>query len=142
MLGHYLTKALEDLEQLITMTHDDIEDIKLANHESIFSRAALKEELITAFQNKKSLIDNEIAKKMQAYPEEELKHLIEKEQLDQLGALKERLHHLKEQNRRYARLVLSVSEFFNSLLEKMVPVEMHGYKKVTPKHRSILEVRA
>lgn len=142
MLGHYLTKALEDLEQLITMTHDDIDDIKVANHESIFERAKLKEELITSFQNKKSLIDNEIAKQMQAYPNEELEHLLEKEQLSQLSSLKDRLQHLKEQNRRYARLVHSVSEFFNSLLEKMVPGEMHGYQKVTPKHRSILEVRA
>ena len=142
MLGHYLTKALEDLEQLITMTHDDIEDIKLANHESIFSRAKLKEEFITTFQTKKTLIDSEISKLMQAYPDEALEHLLEKEQLEQLSSLKTQLNTLKEQNRRYARLVLSVSEFFNSLLEKMVPVEMHGYQKVTPKHRSILEVRA
>lgn len=142
MLGTYLDNALKDLEQLIQLTLDDIEDIKLAHHDAIFSRAAIKEELITSFQNKKTLIDNEIAKLMQTYPNEELEHLLEKEQMQHLSELKTKLLTLKEENKRYARLVLSVSEFFNSLLERMVPVEMHGYQKVTPKHRSLLEVRA
>ncbi|KIM10958.1 MAG: hypothetical protein KU37_07535 [Sulfuricurvum sp. PC08-66] len=142
MLGNYLTKALEDLNSLINFTYQDIEDIKIANHEAIFSRASLKEELITSFQNKKTLLDNEIAKLMAAYPNESLEHLVEPDQMALLKQLKEHLETLKVQNKRYARLVLSVTEFFNSLLERMVPVEMHGYRKITPKHRSLLEVRA
>ena len=142
MLSHYLTKALEDLGQLIKLTHDDIEDIKLAHHEKIFERAKIKEELITSFQNKKVLIDSEIAKQMESHPSEDLENLLNEETQAYLGTLKTELASLKDLNKRYAKLVLSVSEFYNSLLERMVPVEMHGYEKVTPKHRAILEVRA
>jgi len=68
--------------------------------------------------------------------------LLPQEEQDQLTHLKEKLLALKALNKHYAKLVLSVSEFYNSLLERMVPVEMHGYQKVTPKHRSLLEVHA
>ena len=142
MLSHYLTKALDDLNQLITLTKEDIKDIKLAKHETIFARTKIKDELITSFQTKKALIDNEISKQMQAYPDLELENLLSQEEQNALGELKTKLLELKIENKHYAKLVLSVSEFYNSLLERMVPVEMHGYEKVTPKHRAILEVRA
>ncbi len=140
MLSHYLNKALGDLDQLISLTDKDIEEIKLAKHETIFERAKIKEELITSFQNKKALIDNEIAKQMEAHPDVELEHLLSNEDQEHLKALKTKLLDLKSLNKHYAKLVLSVSEFYNSLLERMVPVEMNGYEKVAPKHRSLLEV--
>lgn len=142
MLSHYLNKALNDLDQLITLTDTDIEDIKLAKHESIFDRSKIKEELISSFQNKKAMIDNEISKLMEAYPDRDIEHLLPQEEQDQLKALKEKLLDLKVLNKRYAKLVLTVSEFYNSLLERMVPTEMNGYEKVAQKHRSLLEVRA
>lgn len=142
MLSHYLFKALDDLNTLITLTQDDIADIKLAKHEAIFARTQIKDELITSFQNKKALIDNEIGKQMRAYPDVELEHLLSSEEQEALSQLKIKLLELKSQNKHYAKLVLTVSEFYNTLLERMVPVEMHGYEKVTPKHRAILEVRA
>lgn len=142
MLSHYLNKALSDLDQLITLTDTDIEDIKLAKHELIFERSKIKEELISSFQNKKALIDNEISKLIEAYPDREIEHLLPKEEQDQLKVLKEKLLDLKLLNKRYAKLVLTVSEFYNSLLERMVPTEMNGYEKVAQKHRSLLEVRA
>ncbi len=142
MLSHYLDKALTDLEQLTELTQTDIDDIKLAKHESIFDRSKIKEELITSFQNRKALIDNEISKLMEAYPDLGIENLLEKADQEKLSILKERLVELKTLNKRYAKLVLTVSEFYNSLLEQMVPTEMNGYEKVAQKHRSILEVRA
>ncbi len=142
MLSHYLDKALTDLEQLTKLTQTDIDDIKLAKHESIFDRSKIKEELITSFQNRKALIDNEISKLMEAYPDLGIENLLEKADQEKLSILKERLVELKTLNKRYAKLVLTVSEFYNSLLEQMVPTEMNGYEKVAQKHRSILEVRA
>jgi len=142
MLSHYLNKALSDLDQLITITHSDIDDIKLAKHELIFDRSKIKEELISSFQNKKAMIDNEISKLMEAYPDREIEHLLSQEDQDHLSSLKEKLFDLKTLNKRYAKLVLTVSEFYNSLLERMVPTEMNGYNKVATKHRSLLEVRA
>ena len=141
MLSHYLNKALSDLNQLITLTQQDIDDIKLAKHEAIFDRSKIKEEFISSFQNKKAMIDNEISKLMEAYPDRELEHLLSEEDLEHLKSLKSQLLDLKTLNKRYAKLVLTVSEFYNSLLERMLPTEMHGYEKVTKKHRSLLEVR-
>lgn len=142
MLSHYLNKALNDLDQLITLTQTDIEDIKLAKHELIFDRSKIKEELISSFQNKKAMIDNEISKLMETYPDRDIEHLLPQEEQDHLKSLKEKLLDLKVLNKRYAKLVLTVSEFYNSLLERMVPTEMNGYEKVAQKHRSLLEVRA
>ena len=142
MLPHYLTKALEDLNQLISLTHDDIEDIKLAKHERIFERSKIKEELISSFQNKKAMIDNEISKLMQTHPDLGIENLLSEDDQSQLASLKEQLLELKSLNKRYAKLVLTVSEFYNSLLETMVPTEMNGYEKVASKHRSTLEIRA
>jgi hypothetical protein len=142
MLSHYLDKALNDLEQLTQLTQTDIDDIKLAKHEVIFDRSKIKEELISSFQNKKAMIDNEISKLMEAYPDLGIDNLLSAEDQDKLSALKEHLVELKSLNKRYAKLVLTVSEFYNSLLERMVPTEMEGYEKVAQKHRSILEVRA
>ena len=142
MLSHYLDKALNDLEQLTQLTQTDIDDIKLAKHEVIFDRSKIKEELISSFQNKKAMIDNEISKLMESYPDRGLEHLLSSEDQEKLSSLKEKLVELKTLNKRYAKLVLTVSEFYNSLLERMVPTEMNGYEKVAQKHRSLLEVRA
>lgn len=142
MLSHYLDKALNNLEELTQLTQTDIDDIKLAKHEVIFDRSKIKEELISSFQNKKALIDNEISKLMEAHPDLGLENLLSEDDQGKLTSLKDRLLELKTLNKRYAKLVLTVSEFYNSLLEKMVPTEMNGYEKVAQKHRSILEVRA
>ncbi len=142
MLSHYLDKALSDLDQLINLTQTDIEDIKLAKHELIFDRSKIKEELISSFQNRKAMIDNEISKLMQSSPDLGIENLLSTEDQSKLESLKEKLFELKSHNKRYAKLVLTVSEFYNSLLERMVPTEMNGYEKVPSKHRSLLEVRA
>lgn len=142
MLSHYLDKALNDLEQLTQLTQSDIDDIKLAKHESIFDRSKIKEELISSFQNRKALIDNEISKLMESYPDLGLENLLSEEDQEKLTLLKDHLLELKTLNKRYAKLVLTVSEFYNSLLEQMVPTEMNGYEKVAQKHRSLLEIRA
>ena len=142
MLSHYLDKALTDLDQLIHLTQTDIEDIKLAKHELIFDRSKIKEELISSFQNRKAMIDNEISKLMQSSPDVGIDRLLSAEDQSKLESLKKKLFELKSYNKRYAKLVLTVSEFYNSLLERMVPTEMNGYEKVASKHRSLLEVRA
>jgi len=58
-----------------------------------------------------------------------------------LDELKSELSNLREVNKRYAKLVLVVSNLYNTFLEKIVPTEMHGYKKVASKDSSILQIR-
>jgi hypothetical protein len=54
-----------------------------------------------------------------------------------LDQFKEKLFELKELNKNYARQVLSVGEFYNSLLEELIPTEMDGYNKVASSASSL-----
>lgn len=143
MLSFYLQKALNDLESLIKISQADIDDIRLAEHTAQFERMKLKEETLRSFENKKAMIDHEISKLMTAHPEKGMAELLDHEQGEQLQQLKNRLSELREINKKYAKMVLGVSAFYNALLERVVPTEMHGYHKVaSSKNASFLEVRA
>ncbi len=141
MLSYHLQSALSDLRDLIKITESDVEDIKVAKNDPQFERLALKEEKLKSFESKKAMIDHEISSLMSANPDLDLPLLLNKEQHDYLDQLKEELSNLRDVNKQYARLVLTVSNLYNSFLERLVPTEMQGYKKVASKDPSILEVR-
>ncbi|MEA3374208.1 MAG: hypothetical protein U9Q62_11045 [Campylobacterota bacterium] len=142
MLSRYLENALKDLKDLIVLSEKDISDIKEAKHDAQFDRMSLKEEKIKSFEQKKAMIDHEISKLMTAQPDKQLPELLNEEQHKQLEQLKTELSHLREVNKYYAKMVLGVGAFYNSLLERVVPTEMQGYNKVASKDPSFLEVRA
>ena len=142
MLSHHLQNALEDLRDLIKITESDIEDIKKAEHDPQFDRLSLKEEKLKAFETKKAMIDHEISALMTSNPDVQLPELLNEEQHQLLDDLKVELSHLHEVNKKYAKLVLVVSNLYNNFLEQIVPTEMQGYKKVASKNAAILEVRA
>ena len=142
MLSHQLQTAIKDLKDIIDITENDITDIKEAKHDAQFERVPLKEEKIKSFENKKAMIDHEISKLMTAQPQKDLPELLDEEQHTLLGQLKIELSNLREVNQRYAKMVLGVSAFYNALLERVVPTEMHGYNKVATNDASFLEVRA
>lgn len=142
MLSYQLQSAIKDLETLISLSQEDIADIKEAKHDSQFERLAIKEEKIKSFEHKKAMIDREISKLMTAYPDKPLSELLDNEQHQQLDSLKTHLSQLREVNQQYAKMVLSVGAFYNTLLERVVPTQMQGYQKVASTEASFLEVRA
>lgn len=142
MLSHYLQNALNDLRDLIDFSERDIVDIKEAKHETQFDRMRSKEERLKSFEQKKAMIDHEISKLMTSHPEKALPELLDDEQHHYLEDLKRELSRLREINQRYSKLILGVSAFYNTLLERVLPTEMQGYKKVASKDASFLEVRA
>lgn len=142
MLSYQLESAIKDLEALITLSEDDIHDIKEAKHDPQFERLAIKEEKIKSFEQKKAMIDREISKLMTMNPSKPLDELLDEEQHHQLDSLKKHLSLLREVNQKYAKMVISVGAFYNSLLEKIVPTQMQGYRSVASKDASLLEVRA
>lgn len=142
MLSYQLQSAIKELEVLITLSEEDIADIKEAKHNPQFERLAIKEEKIKSFEHKKAMIDREISKLMTAEPSKALSELLDHEQHHQLDLLKENLSKLREVNQRYAKMVLSVGAFYNTLLERVVPTQMDGYQKVASSDASFLEVRA
>ncbi len=141
MLSYHLQSALSDLRDLITITESDIEDIKVANHNPQFDRLKLKEEKLKSFEAKKAMIDHEIASLIAANPKAELPQLLNEEQHVSLGELKAELQNLRDANKRYAKLVLAVSNLYNTFLERVMPTEMQGYNKVASKEATFLKVR-
>ena len=142
MLSYQLQSAIKDLEALISLSEEDIADIKEARHNPQFERLAIKEEKIKSFEHKKAMIDREISKLMTAEPAKPLADLLDNEQHHQLDLLKHHLSALREVNQQYAKMVLSVGAFYNTLLERVVPTQMEGYQKVASSEASFLEVRA
>ena len=141
MLSHHLQGALSDLRDLIKITESDIADIKEAKNDPQFERLSLKEEKLKSFESKKAMIDHAISSLMTQNPDMDLPELLSKEQHSQLDELKVELNNLRDVNKHYARLVLVVSNLYNTFLERVVPTEMQGYNKVASKNSSILEVR-
>ena len=141
MLSHHLQGALADLRDLIQITESDISDIKEAKNDPQFDRLSLKEEKLKSFETKKAMIDHEISSLMSKNPDMDLPELLSKEQHDQLDDLKVELNKLRDVNKHYARLVLVVSNLYNTFLERIIPTEMQGYNKVASKSSTILQVR-
>lgn len=141
MLSYHLQGALKDLRDLISITEADIADIKEAKNDSQFQRLPLKEEKLKGFESKKAMIDHEISKLMTTYPDNDLPTLLDEEQHKALAELRVELANLRDVNKRYAKLVLTVSNLYNSFLERLVPTEMQGYNKVASKEPSLLQVR-
>jgi cystathionine beta-lyase family protein involved in aluminum resistance len=141
MLTYHLENALADLRDLIAMTEADIEDIKVAQHEPQFERISLKDEKLKSFEAKKAMIDHSISTMIKNNPNTPLPEILDAQQHKLLEELKEELTRLKDVNQKYAKMVLVVSNLYNNFLERLVPTEMQGYKKVASKNASILEVR-
>lgn len=142
MLSHYLKSSISDIENLIDLTQKDILDIKEAKHEAIFNRTKIKDELIQSFVNKKSLLDNELVKFVQINDNKPLEDILNEEHKEMLNTMKEKLSCLKIKNREYARFVVSVSEFYNSMLDRVFPREMEGYHRANHKPASFIKLRA
>lgn len=142
MLTYHLQGAISDLRDLIKITEADIEDIKEAKHNPQFDRLKVKEEKLKSFESKKAMIDYEISALVKANPSAELLNLLNDEQQNYLEELKKELTNLKDVNRKYARMVLTVSNLYNTFLERLVPTEMQGYNRVVTKDSAIIQVRA
>jgi len=142
MLSHYLKTSIEDIENLIELTNKDILDIKEAKHDDIFKRTKIKNDLVKSFENKKSMLDNELIKLVKSSGNKPLEEILDSSQQDMLEQMKDKLFALKQKNKEYARFVVTVSEFYNSLLDSVFPRDMEGYQKLNHKPASLLKIRA
>lgn len=145
MLSQYLNGAINDLQTLITYTKLDIDDIKQARHDEIIARNDEKSKLIQEFETKKSLIDQEIKALQAKSPDKPLEEILDSSLIDSFGDMKTALVDLKQVNSDYARMVFAVSEFFTSLLEKIIPTENVGYgenkKRFLSQQSNLLQIQ-
>lgn len=141
MLSNYLKQAIEDIDRLIQITKEDIKDIKLAKHEQMFDRTKEKNDLIISFGAKKALLDNELVLLVNSNPNKDLSELISDTDSYELESMKDSLQELHALNKEYAKFVVVVSEFYNSMVDSMFPGEIDGYNKTTSKPATFLKVR-
>lgn len=142
MLTHYLNNAIKDIENLIEQTQKDIAAIKVANHSEVFERAKIKNDLIQSFETKKSLLDNELMKMLKESGKTSLEDLLSAEQKELLATMKVKLSELKTYNKQYAKYVVTISQFYNVLLDSIFPRDMEGYKMADHQPASLLKIRA
>ncbi|WP_336524424.1 hypothetical protein [Helicobacter japonicus] len=127
MLHTYINGAIADLKALIELTQLDNADIQIANHEAIFERLDQKNTLVKAFEDKKSLIQPEMLILCNKNPHKSLQDLLDEETNNLLDIMRDTLSELKTINSNYARSVFAVSEFYNSLIQRVIPHENDGY---------------
>ncbi len=142
MISYYINGVTKNIDDLIGLTKEDIEDIKNAKNEEIYNRTKIKDEILSLFENNKSLLDRELVKLIEKNPNKELSDLLVNNEREDLEILKNRLKELQTLNKNYAKLVVAVNEFYSSLFDKIFPTEMENYKKINPKSFSLLRVSA
>lgn len=128
LLHEYLENAISKLHLLITFTQEDIEDIKQAKHDSIFSRNNDKVCIIKEFEIAKNMIDKEMLTLTQNNPHLSLTDILDEKSNLLLSNMRKTLENLKKINTHYARMVFAVSEFYTSITDKLIPREKADYK--------------
>lgn len=141
LLYRHLQEAITKLQKLISFTQQDIEDIKVANHEVIFERSREKIHIIKEFETSKGMIDKEIRCLTQTHPHLKIAQILDKKADSLLADMRKKLEELKSLNTHYARMVFAVSEFYTSIADKLIPREKADYKSQTEQSR-LLKIQA
>ena len=136
MLLTKLQQVNETLNKLIEITNQDIENIKEANHEAVFANIMLKEKLALEFQNIKSEIDYILSTRNR--PIEEIFSKEEEIEFDKFRTLLNEFHN---RHKFFAKLSFSVTNFYNTLLNKIKGKKQLTYEK-TYVPNSYLKIKA
>lgn len=140
MLNQFLSQSITHLNSLIDISMLDVQDIKKANHEAIFSRLESKNELIAAFENSKNLAHEQMVKLAKQYPNKNIAELLDSTTSSLIDEMRDSLKKLKEINDSYAKSVIAVQEFYNSLLESLLPSERVGYSNKSHSKVDLLHI--
>jgi hypothetical protein len=129
MIIQKLQDAIVDIDALVLLTLSDIEDIKQARHEKLGNRLVEKEVLISSFEKKKALLNTELIKLTLSNEGKSMEEILSDDEADALTLFKSKLTNLKSVNKDYAKFVVTISEFYNSLIDKMFTLDGNGYEK-------------
>ena len=121
MLLNKLQQANKILNNLIKLTNQDIENIKEAKHEAVFSNIQAKEKLALEFQNTKDEIDYILSSRNKP-----LEEIFTPEEEKEFEKFKNLLNEFNNTHRFFSKLSFSVANFYNTLLNKI-----KGNKQVT-----------
>lgn len=129
MLKTHLQNANECIAALISITKDDIENIKQAKHGAVNDSVAQKNSLIKEFESLKKQIDKELLSLASGKDSQQLSDSLDDETKALLALMKDELARLHSINKEYAKLVIAVKEFFDSLVKEMFGTADDGIYK-------------
>jgi hypothetical protein len=135
-----LTKSLKELNGLIELTKDDIALIKEAKHSELIGREQEKKRVLESFENSKYTLNKTLLELTKNGAD--IEEILDEEESRLFEEFKSALVELKELNRYYLTLVVSVNEFFTSLLSKMFEFDKEGYQNTNPLPARVLKVSA
>ncbi len=142
MLKRYLDEAMGVLDELIAQTTEDIEKIKLADHSKVDDSVRRKNELVKKFESIKSLLDKELLRVSKENGGANLSSILDDEVKSSLALMRSKLEELYSKNKEYAKYVVGVKEFFDSLLKNMFKGEQDGgYDKNGLRPESLFKTR-
>ena len=142
MLKRYLDEAMGVLDELIAQTTEDIEKIKLADHTKVDDSVKRKNELVKKFESVKSLLDKELLRVSRENGGVNLSSILDDEVKSSLTLMRSKLEELYSKNKEYAKYVVGVKEFFDSLLKNMFKGEQDGgYDKNGLRPESLFKTR-
>ena len=142
MLKRYLDEAMGVLDELIAQTTEDIEKIKLADHTKVDDSVKRKNELVKKFESVKSLLDKELLRVSKENGGANLSSILDDEVKSSLALMRSKLEELYSKNKEYAKYVVGVKEFFDSLLKNMFKDEQDGgYDKNGLRPESLFKTR-
>ena len=141
MLKRYLDEAMGVLDELIAQTTEDIEKIKLADHSKVDNSVRRKNELVKKFESIKSLLDKELLRVSKENGGANLSSILDDEVKSSLALMRSKLEELYSKNKEYAKYVVGVKEFFDSLLKNMFKSESGNYDKEGLTPESLFKTR-
>lgn len=143
MLKTYLDDAISVLDELIKTTNLDIQNIKEAKHSAVEESVKLKNDLIKKFENTKLQLDKELLRVSKEKNSTDLASILDDEVKANLVKMRGRLEELHLKNKEYARYVVTVKEFFDSLVADMFKdtKDDNGYSKTKPTPETLFKTR-
>ncbi|EAL8260450.1 flagellar protein FlgN [Campylobacter jejuni] len=135
MLKQRLDEVNAILAKLIALTEEDIENIKVAKHESVTPSVEEKNKLIAEFITAKKQLDVALVE-LNNSSTKGLSELLDEDK-QKLDLLKKNLQNLHSKNKEYAKFVLIVKDFLDGLVNKMFDINdgtnnAYGDKKTNP----------
>lgn len=136
MLKQRLDEVNAILTKLIELTQEDIENIKIAKHDTVASSVEEKNKLISEFSAAKKKLDSALVE-LNNSSTKGLSELLDEEDKQKLDLLKKNLQNLHSKNKEYAKFVLIVKDFLDGLVNKMFDINdgtnnAYGDKKTNP----------
>ena len=119
MIKKLLDEAIGELDELINLTMQDIANIKEAKHSSVDESVKKKNALVRAFEDTKRALDKELLRVSKESGTTTLANVLDDEVKSKLVLMRSKLEILHKVNKEYARHVVVVKEFFDSISKKV-----------------------